>query len=540
MPREILKSDNSEADILEEGYSGNPKLECLIGFSERMKNLAPFACLVRRLGNLQKYPDYDMFSLGTGAMLFILENMLIGREECTIDEISDFLQTTIYRTYHQNIPQEDARELAFYIRDAITGNGETYQFEYMNLEKAVRESVTVKLMDVSYYEIKKTSKYKLTDQGMELLFKTREIYSEFRLNVTQLYLRQQIEKGVFVGALQTVNELGLQVRQLRERIESILEGIRQNVLGVKFEDLKSLLERIQEQFNIERKEFSNIRHILGEQKRSLEGMDFDRLTPKDIKALRFIRIIADKIEVVAKEHDRLFSEKLDILGEYLKMLEFRMRAGITEYMDYERYILDKLGNENLHIDAAARILSPLFQRGAKNKVFNIMKALEPQKIRNEEQEEKESIDYDDLVEKREQEQKVAAEQRNRKIEDYLEKLFERIPEEGEVFLSSVLQGFDEETYKKISIDFDFFSLMVMLHQRKELNLKDIAGLGQSMVYDAAYNIDLEFLLSRLMENKDQVRKLGRIAFVSSPKVYNFENGNRISDFIIKRVDEWKD
>ena len=54
---------------------------------------------------------------------------------------------------------------------------------------------------------------------MEMLFKTREIFTEFRLNVTQLYLRQQIEKGVFVGALQTVNELSLQVRQLRERIE---------------------------------------------------------------------------------------------------------------------------------------------------------------------------------------------------------------------------------------------------------------------------------------------------------------------------------
>lgn len=536
MQRETLKFNDIEKDLLEEVYSGNPQQECLIGFSERMKNLAPFVCLVRRLGNLQKYPDYDIFSLGLGVMLFVLENMLIGHEEGTIDEISDFLQTIIYKTYHHNIPQEDARELAFYIRDAITGNGETYQFEYMNLQKATGDSVPVKLMDVSYYEIKKTSKYKLTDQGMELLFKTREIYSEFRLNVTQLYLRQQIEKGVFVGAIQTVNELSLQVRQLRERIESIMEEIRQNVLGVKFEDLKSLLERIQEQFNIERREFTNIRHILGEQKKSLECIDIERLTAKDIKALRYIRIISEKIGIVAGEHNRLFSEKLDILGEYLKMLEFRMRAGITEYMDYERSIFDKLGNENLGVETAAHILSPLFQGGAKNKVFNIMKTFEPQKIRQEEQEERESIDFDVLLEKREQEQKEAADRRNRKIEGYLEGVLKMIPKEGVVSLSTVIQGFEGETYRQASVDFDFFSLIVMLHQKKELDLNDIAGIGQSMVYDAAYNIDLEFLLNRLMENNTEVRELGRISFVSTTKVYTFENGNIISDFLIGRID----
>lgn len=537
MQRETLRYKDIEKELIEESYHGNTELECLRNFSERMKNLAPFACLVKRLGNLQKYPDYDIFSLGLGTMLYVLENMLIGREECTIEEIAAFLQNTIYRVYKQNLPQEDSRELAFYIRDAITGNGEAYKFEYMNLEKGLPDFETVKLMDVSYYEIKKTSKYKLTDQGMELLFKTREIYSEFRLNVTQLYLRQQIEKGVFVGAVQTVNELSLQVRQLRERIESILEGIRQNVLGVEFQELKNLLERIQEQFNVERKEFANIRHILGEQKRNIEGIDYERLSNKDLRALRYIQIIADKISLVSREHERLFNEKLDIVGEYLKMLEFRMKAGITDYMDYESFLLDRLHSRNLPFEAAGRILSPLFSDNEKNKDFNPFKAFEPQRIRSEVQEEKESINYEEQLETKEKEQKEATERRNNKIEGYLELILRSVLKEGKSSLGSIIQSFDEYTYNHASTDFDFFSLIVMLHQKKEMNFEDIASIGQSMVYDTAYNIDMEFLLGRILENNNEIKKLGGIAVVSSQKVYTFKNGNQITDFVIERIDQ---
>jgi hypothetical protein len=536
LQRENLKFDSIEKEIIEESYHGIPEEECLRNYSERMKNLAPFACMVKKLGNLQKYPDYDIFSLGVGLMLFVLENMLIGREECSMDEISSFLQNLIYKTYKQHIPQEDSRELAFYIRDAITGNGETYQFEYMNLELGVKEVLPVKLIDVSYYEIRKTSKYKLTDQGMELLFKTREIYSEFRMNVTQLYLRQQIEKGVFVGALQTVNELSLQVRQLRERIENIMESIRQNVLGVEFEELKRLLERIQEQFNLERKEFSNIKHILGEQRRNIEGIDYERISNKDLRALRYIKVIAEKIGNVVKEHDRLFNEKLDIIGEYLRMLEFRMKAGITDYMDYESFILERLGIANLPVEAMGTVLSPLFTNRAKNKVFNIMRALEPQRIRSEEQEEKESLNFEELVEKKEKEQKEEAERRNRKIEVYIERVLARVLEDKETTLGKIIQSFDKRLYEQACGDFDFFSLVVMLHQKKEFNISEIAVISQSLIEDSAYNIDLVFLMGNVIEKNESLKKLGRVIVSSTSKTFKFDNGNVITDFEIVRED----
>jgi len=535
LQKEMLKYEDIEKEILEEAYHGNPELECLRNFAERMNNLAPFVCMVKRLSNMQKYPDFDLFSLGVGVMLYVLENMLIGKEECSIDEISDYLQTQIFRVYQQHMTQEDTKELAFYIRDAITGGGENYQFEYMNLENGMMESVPVRLMDISYYEIKKTSKYKLTDQGMEMLFKTREIFTEFRLNVTQLYLRQQIEKGVFVGALQTVNELSLQVRQLRERIEGMMEGIRQNVFSVEFEGLKKLLERIQEQFGIERREFANIKHILNEQKRAIEGIDYGKLTNKDLRAMKYIQIIAERIGLVTKEHDRLFNEKIDIIGEYLRMLEYMMKAGITDFMDYEHMVLDRLGNGNLPIEGATKFFSPLFMNRRKNKSFSLLKVLDAQNIRAEEEDFREVIDYEEELEQQEKGRREEAEARNWKIEGYLERILEKVLRDEKTTLKGVIEGFEAELVEQVSKDFDFYSLVVMLHQRKELDINELATIGQSMVYDTAYNIDLEFLLGSLLERNPKLKELGNIEVIAENKVFIFENGNRITDFRIGRV-----
>lgn len=533
-----MQEGNSNSNRLQEAeysYQGNPSEECLKGFSQRIRNMAPFVCLIRKLGNLQKYPDYDMFSIGFGVMLFVLENMLIGREECSIDEISEFLQSLVYRIYRNYIPQEDARELAFYIRDAVAGSGESYEFSYMDLERGLEDKIPVKLMEVSYYEIKKTSRYKLTDQGMELLFKTREIFSEFRINITQLYLRQQIERGVFVGALQTVNELNLQVRQLRERMEGLLERIRQNVFGVDFNELKVLFEKIREQFQAERREFTTIKHILGEQKRNIEEIDLKNLMQKDVKALRQIKVIGERLNLVSMEHDRLFNEKLDIIGEYVRMLEFRMKTGITEYLDYEREIFDRLGKENHTVDTVRKILSPLFANGDRHKVFNPFKAFAPQRIRSEEDTPAESIDFSIEMERREKEYMEAAERRNLRIESYFETILSSVLRDGETTLGRIIGGFDEDTYRQASSDFDFFSLIVMLHQRKEMNMEELAGIAQSLVYDSAFNIDLDFIAARVLEKNPGLQKLRRFAIISTNKTFGFDNGNMVTDFTVMKV-----
>lgn len=535
---------------------GQPKVydttfECLRDFSERMRNLAPFIHLVKKLTSLQKYEEYDMISIGFGVMLFILENMLIGREECDIDEIAEFLQEIIYFSYNSHITQDEAKRMAFYIRDSISGSGgEVFPYLYRDLEKRRDNTIDVKLIDTSYYEIRKAAKYRLTDQGMELLFKTREIYSEFRINVTQLYLKQQIEKGVFTGALQTVNELNLQVRQLRERLETLTLNIRQNVLGVDFGELKRIFGRIQEQFKVERKEFNNIRRILEEQRTNIEKINHENIDEKDLKDLSNIFSLSERLGITVKEHDLLFKEKLGIIEEYLKMLEFRLKQGVSEFMDFEKSIFDVIVAKDAEVNVLHKILSPIVANTRKHKQFNIMKAIDYQLVRTEEEEEQISIDLEDEMEQKEREAKEQREKRNRKVEYYLEKLLDGIYqihkgkinnniEENisETTLEAILNRFDHETLNDISVDFDFFSLIMMLHQNKELNMEEIIEMGDKLILDGTYNINPEVLLSRIVEKDTRYKEIKRLALVSPDnwggKIYTFENGNVITNFIIK-------
>ena len=316
---------------------------------------------------------------------------------------------------------------------------------------------------------------------------------------------------------------------------SMMEGIRQNVFSIEFEGLKKLLERIQEQFGIERREFANIKHILNEQKRTIEGIDYGKLTNKDLRAMKYIQIIAERIGLVTKEHDRLFNEKIDIIGEYLRMLEYMMKAGITDFMDYEHMILDRLGNGNLPIEGATRVFSPLFMNRGKNKSFSLLKVLDSQNIRADEEDFREVIDYEEELEQQEKERREEAEVRNRKIEGYLERILTKVLKEEKTTIKGIIEGFDSEWMEQISKDFDFYSLVVMLHQRKELDINELAAIGQSMVYDSAYNIDLEFLLGSLLERNPELRQLGNIEIIAEDKVYIFKNGNRITDFRIGRT-----
>jgi len=58
-----------------------------------------------------------------------------------------------------------------------------------------------------------TIKLRLSREGLDIIFKSREIYQDLRFSVMQFYLDQQIRRGTFEGALETVKELGVAVTE---------------------------------------------------------------------------------------------------------------------------------------------------------------------------------------------------------------------------------------------------------------------------------------------------------------------------------------
>jgi hypothetical protein len=95
---------------------------------------------------------------------------------------------------------------------------------------------------------------------------------------------------------------------------------------------------------------------------------------------------------------------------------------------------------------------------------------------------------------------------------------------------------DENDYKSASFDFDFYSLIVILHQHKLMDFKEMEDILARMVRDtSAYNINIYYLFERIFSKKPQLKGLKSLIFISSPKKIRFENGNEITDFVIKGV-----
>lgn len=61
--------------------------------------------------------------------------------------------------------------------------------------------------------------YTLDDGGLELVFATKEYFSEFQLSISQLVLRKQLEKGEFSGALRQIDEMRISVNTIRDKMQ---------------------------------------------------------------------------------------------------------------------------------------------------------------------------------------------------------------------------------------------------------------------------------------------------------------------------------
>ncbi len=197
--------------------------EFLEDYRIRMENMAPFACLHEKLSNSKRYEQYNIFTLTFSTMLFMLDGMIKNISSDSI-AIADFLHELIYENYKEKLTSDEAMEICHYILfDILQNSGFTYKYKYMNPFTSLPEYINVSLIAQDEVKIgRQKVKYKLTDQGMEMLFMTKEVHKELRIPVTQFYLKQQIEKGVFDKALHIVDDLSIMVKQLREKVNDIV------------------------------------------------------------------------------------------------------------------------------------------------------------------------------------------------------------------------------------------------------------------------------------------------------------------------------
>jgi len=506
--------------------------EMLNGFGERMNNIAVFTPVIA-LSQRTKY-HYNLPALGVAVMLFILENMLRVEKNCTYESIAFFLQHIVQRQYGEELNREEAMELTnFIVREGLMNSGRPHSYTYTDLESRSEKSHKFHLVELDDYDIRdKIVRLRLSTAGLEMLFKTKEVYNELQVSITQLYLRQQIQKGVFDGALRSVEELALAVRSEKEKIRQLQEKIIRDVLQVaKEQQLEKQLERINEQLSREKAVFNELQELIDY---TMDEYHAGRLTVKEEAAIEKIAGIKRRLMDVIHLHESLFTDKVRVQNLMNHSIESMILTAFNPKVNFETEFLFPIVQRNVGIDLLKQLLDPVLPI-RKPRTFNPGRVFEEQRLKSEAEERDEqelpeiAEELERLEEERERERQA---EKEKKLEKYFLLLLTPLVDQEEIRVSAVLRQVREnepETYDEIINQMEFYPFIVQLHQMGSIPIL-ASWETETMILD-----DLPRVLVRMAAQHTDIYKIKVFELLAEDDVINLANGYVMSDFTVRRV-----
>ncbi|MGM0501025.1 MAG: hypothetical protein ACQERJ_00725 [Bacillota bacterium] len=499
--------------------------QVLEGFTERMKNILVFKPLFD-LEQKRKY-NYSLLELGIAVLLFIFEKMLVN-EDCTYKDIAQFLQDLIIEQSGTELNFDEAQELASHlVRDCLLNKGVAHKFNYQNYEANKEEEYNFDLIRLKEYEIgNQFVKLELSTTGLELLFKTKEIYNELQVSITQLYLKQQIQKGVFDGALDSVEELKLAVKNEKKRLQELREKIIRDVLQVAKEgSYEQELDRINDQLERESETFQELMELVKD--------TIDKYQEKyDNKNLNKVMKLRSELLTTTELHDSLLNTKLEISELMNKSMENMILNTFSTTVNFETEILETVINNDNHLEQLQQVIAPLLSSTV-NSTFNLNRIFEEQRLYNQtEAKEDELIDLNTAAKERQEAEERREEARKRKqYKMWLQLLLEPLLNQEESKLSQIISSLkqnDKKQYQDLILNLEFYPFILKLHQLGKVEIITEEELG-SVVID-----DLFWVITELVAEQEEFREIGEFELAALDNVIKLQPGYLISDFIVRR------
>lgn len=500
------------------------------GFNERIRNIAVFAPLFE-LKQKRKY-DYSLMELGIAVMLFILEDMLKGERGTTYTQIAYFLQDLINEYYEDDPGYEQALDLSHYlVRECLMNEGRPQQLDYLNLESGEYEEFKFHLIQLEDYEIEdKSVRLKLSTAGLELLFKTKEMYNELQVSISQLYLRQQIKKGVFDGALRSVEELTLAVKNEKQSLKNLEQKIIRDVLQVAKEDeYRQQMERIHDQLQREKELFEELEELIS------DTMDRYYQEKGEEEALDKIKRIKNRLVEVIELHESLFHDKLKIEKLMNESIENMILNAFNTKINFETEFLEPVVRNDLDLNRLKKILDPLFSVNV-NSEFNPHRIFEKQTLRRKSQTKEENLweIEEDRLREQEQKKKKRRREKEKRQREYLLLLLQPLLNRSQIKLSKIIANLKKQNlqkYQQLINQWYFYPFIMKLHQLGLIPLESEAE-SQGFIMD-----DLFWSLTELVETNKELAELSAFELRALEDVIRLNTGYVMSDFMVVRRDQ---
>ncbi|AOV08750.1 hypothetical protein [Sporosarcina ureilytica] len=352
------------------------------GYKDRVRRLALFDVLhelKRGRDEDMNRARIDMHGLGLLTLLFFFEHKILRSNQVGKLELAHYISHVTSGKYALGAKQGET--IATKLVEAFRPpGGKRREVEFYNWDTGDDETITFSILKDNGFDSDTGRQfYTLDEDGIELIFATKEFYSEYQLSINQLMIRKQLEKGEYGSALRQINEMRVNVETLRDRMTKLKHEVLRNIVSEDtFERYKKLLEDIRFRLTRENEEFIELENFVHETRTRLFEKDYHLEEPK---AYRYILSITTELESVHNEHSKLLTESQILINDTLLAAQQSLYYMGVEAFNFKQDIVLPIVNKPLPLETMKGVLHPFFKLPYAE-IWSPLTVLEAQNFRN--------------------------------------------------------------------------------------------------------------------------------------------------------------
>lgn len=457
-----------EVSGLEQQLNALEVSEMLAGFQERMTKIAlfePLFELERQRKTDKNGKPVAMMELGLLALLFFFEKKLLRSRKTSVKDFVTFLAAAI--SGHYALDQDELEDIARKIIQVFRpASGRKREFTFFHIGTGKEEVVyTAILRTDSYDSQSNTQYYALDEDGLELVFATKEFYLEFQLSIHQLLLRKQLEKGEFQGALRQIDEMHLDVETLHDRIHALEHEIKRSIVSEEtLNRYSSLLADIYMRLMRENEEFNELREFV---KETRDRIYAEREQLKQQRPYELIVRIGVELEKVHNEHTHLLQRSMELESHALRAARESLYYTGMNAFNFEQDIVSFVFGTPLPVEAMKGMLAP-FLKVEQEKQWSLLTVFAKQQITGGEEGEAAQDSFPEMDEEHGDSAFVL--RRKERFCEMLKALLVCLRDRGrsEVRLSEFIDYLHQNGYENMTVRRYFYDFWMIAHQRSPI------------------------------------------------------------------------
>lgn len=334
--------------------------EMLSGFEKRMKfiNIARYLLdypYERKDKIKAMVPEKDiMDNIIVAVLVFIKERTLGNEQNCTLEDISDFLDD-IAPLLPETCKIESTALARFIIVDVLQKGGALTNYKVLVPEKENIELVPVRLIE------EEKGMYHLTDDAFDFLFRSKEIESELDYSVTRFRMAEYMKRDNYVEALNQSRELVSKIRNMKVSMDDFMRRCRENIAKISIDQYETVISRVRNLLETEYEELKMIQDNARERAARLAQARQSGVGSEDVqKRRKALNEIIRNIQLTIEEQRGLINKKISLSDAYQSILSDSYAMNRYERLNFDKDILSELRNGNVPLDiASSYLLFPL-------------------------------------------------------------------------------------------------------------------------------------------------------------------------------------